>query len=65
MLRTDFLLHSPSSNSRALSNVVISMRCQRRLTASGTSFAKLVAEVRRERAEAFLAARDVSVAEVS
>ncbi len=38
---------------------------QRRLTASGTSFARLVAEVRRERAEAFLAARDVSVAEVS
>lgn len=38
---------------------------QRRLTASGTSFARLVAEVRRERAEAFLSSRDVSVAEVS
>ncbi len=38
---------------------------QRRLTASGTSFARLVAEVRRERAEAFLAARNLSVAEVS
>jgi AraC-like DNA-binding protein len=38
---------------------------QRRLEASGTGFAKLVAEVRRERAEAFLAAGNVSVAEVS
>jgi len=38
---------------------------QRRLEASGTSFAKLAGEVRRERAEALLAARDVSVSEVS
>lgn len=38
---------------------------QRRLAAGGTSFARLVDEVRRERAEAFLAARDVSIAEVS
>ncbi len=38
---------------------------QRRLEESGTSFAKLVAAVRRERAEAFLASREVSVAEVS
>ncbi|HEY6106565.1 MAG TPA: AraC family transcriptional regulator ligand-binding domain-containing protein [Anaeromyxobacteraceae bacterium] len=37
---------------------------QRRLEECGTSFAKLVAAARRERAEAFLA-RDVSVAEVS
>lgn len=38
---------------------------QRRLGASGTSFAALVSEVRRGRAEDFLASRDVSVAEVS
>lgn len=38
---------------------------QRRLGASGTSFAALVAGVRRERAESFLASREVSVAEVS
>jgi AraC-like DNA-binding protein len=38
---------------------------QRRLEASGTSFARLVGAVRRERAEAFLAAGNVSVAEVS
>ncbi len=38
---------------------------QRRLAAAGTSFARLLDEVRRERAEAFLAERDVSIAEVS
>ncbi len=38
---------------------------QRRLAAAGTSFARLVGEVRRDRAEAFLAERDVSIAEVS
>ncbi|HSN90340.1 MAG TPA: AraC family transcriptional regulator [Anaeromyxobacteraceae bacterium] len=38
---------------------------QRRLEASGTSFAKLVSAVRRERAEALLGSRGVSVAEVS
>ena len=38
---------------------------QRRLEVEGTSFARLVDEVRRERAEAFLRANDVSVAEVS
>lgn len=38
---------------------------QRRLAAEGTSFTRLLDEVRRERAEAFLAARDVSIAEVS
>lgn len=38
---------------------------QRRLRVEGTSFARLVDAVRRERAEAFLASRNVSVAEVS
>ena len=38
---------------------------QRRLGADGTSFARLVDEARRERAQAFLRAGDVSVAEVS
>ncbi len=38
---------------------------QRRLGEAGTTFARLVAEVRRQRAEAFLSGRDVSVAEVS
>jgi AraC-like DNA-binding protein len=38
---------------------------QRRLAAEGSSFARLVDAVRRERAEAFLRAGDVSVAEVS
>ena len=38
---------------------------QRRLGEEGTSFARLVVEVRRERAETFLRAGDVSVAEVS
>ena len=38
---------------------------QRRLGGEGTSFAALLDEVRRERAEAFLAAPDVSIAEVS
>jgi len=38
---------------------------QRRLEAEGTTFARLVAEVRRERAEALLSAREISVAEVS
>jgi AraC-like DNA-binding protein len=38
---------------------------QRRLAESGTTFARLVAEVRHERAEALLAGRNVSVAEVS
>lgn len=38
---------------------------QRRLAVAGTSFARLVDEVRRARAEAFLHAGDVSVAEVS
>lgn len=38
---------------------------QRRLEAAGTSFAAQVDQVRRERAEAFLRAPDVSIAEVS
>ena len=38
---------------------------QRRLGAAGTSFAAVVDAVRRERAEAFLRAPDVSIAEVS
>lgn len=38
---------------------------QRRLAAEGSSFARLVDAVRRQRAEAFLRAGDVSVAEVS
>jgi len=38
---------------------------QRRLSAEGTRFARLVDDVRRERAEAFLGAGDVAVAEVS
>jgi AraC-like DNA-binding protein len=38
---------------------------QRRLAEEGTTFAALVDEVRRQRAEAFLAAPDVSIAEVS
>ena len=38
---------------------------QRRLAAEGSSFARLVDAVRRERAEAFLRSGDVSVAEVS
>ena len=38
---------------------------QRRLGEEGTSFARLVDEVRRERAETFLRAGDVSIAEVS
>jgi AraC-like DNA-binding protein len=38
---------------------------QRRLGGAGSSFARLVDEVRRERAEGFLRARDVSIAEVS
>jgi AraC-like DNA-binding protein len=38
---------------------------QRRLAAAGTTFARIVDDVRRERAEAFLRAGDVSVAEVS
>jgi AraC-like DNA-binding protein len=38
---------------------------QRRLAAEGTRFASLVDDVRRERAEAFLRAGDVAVAEVS